>query len=531
MYGGGAFTLFNTLSSEDAVDENGDPITKEKAQEYYDRYFEAYAGVAEFIKNQKKFAHRHEQVFSLIGRKRRLPDINSNDYKIVGYQERLSVNSAIQGCLDENEHILTTKGYKSIKDLVPNSDELVTAYGTTKEFNNYSTGEKDVFRMTTNHGEVIATGDHRFAVYDKSEIIFIKLSELKKGDLILSKINSKEYIEDTLEFNEHELIGALIGDGSYATRNAIRLVGGADKYSYLELAKEFVESNIGYELSITKSTGSLGECYQFTTEQKDFREYLVSLGLTRVSKDLKIIPEQYLTESLEVKCSLLKGLFNTDGGWSKDNLTFTSKVYDIAYKTHLLLNSIGITNRFKTQSGIYRVFIERESYPLFKDLIGFRVKTKLDQLDSFMDLATLNRVPKNFAKDCFSIINDSKYYKDLTRDKKSHILRFKEGSASLDACKSYLEHVGSKEAEEMLNLIRDMKFTVIKSIEHLEKRPTMDIEVFTKDHSYIVGNLVCHNSGGDIMMLCQPKIDNDTRLQELGCSMRLQVHDRLICRG
>lgn len=97
MYGGGAFTLFNTLSNEDAVDENGDPITKEKAQEYYDRYFEAYAGVAEFIKNQKKFAHRHEQVFSLIGRKRRLPEINSNDYKIVGYQERLSVNSAIQG--------------------------------------------------------------------------------------------------------------------------------------------------------------------------------------------------------------------------------------------------------------------------------------------------------------------------------------------------------------------------------------------------------------------------------------------------
>jgi len=63
MYGGGAFTLYNTLSDQDAVDENGDPVTKEKAQEYYDRYFEAYAGVAEFIRNQKKFAHRHEKVF------------------------------------------------------------------------------------------------------------------------------------------------------------------------------------------------------------------------------------------------------------------------------------------------------------------------------------------------------------------------------------------------------------------------------------------------------------------------------------
>lgn len=97
MYGGGAFTLYNTLTEQDALDENGEPVSKEKAQEYYDKYFEAYSGVAEFIKNQKKFAHRNEVVYTLIGRKRRLPDINSRDPKMVGYQERLSVNSAIQG--------------------------------------------------------------------------------------------------------------------------------------------------------------------------------------------------------------------------------------------------------------------------------------------------------------------------------------------------------------------------------------------------------------------------------------------------
>lgn len=97
MYGGSAGTLFNTLDGEDAVDENGDPITKEKAQEYYDKYFEAYSGVADFIKNQKRFAHKHECVYSVLGRKRRLHDINSHSYKDVAYQERLSVNSAIQG--------------------------------------------------------------------------------------------------------------------------------------------------------------------------------------------------------------------------------------------------------------------------------------------------------------------------------------------------------------------------------------------------------------------------------------------------
>jgi DNA polymerase-1 len=97
MYGGSGVTLYNTLRDEEATDENGDPITKEKAQEYYDLYFEKYAGVAGFIKNQKKFAHKNECVYSLIGRKRRLPDINSSNFRMAGYQERLSVNSCIQG--------------------------------------------------------------------------------------------------------------------------------------------------------------------------------------------------------------------------------------------------------------------------------------------------------------------------------------------------------------------------------------------------------------------------------------------------
>lgn len=97
MYGGSAFTLYRTLAEEEAKDENGNLITKEKAQEYYDKYFEAYSGVAEFIKNQRKFAHKHEVVFTVIGRKRRLEGINSNDYKMMGYYERLAINAPIQG--------------------------------------------------------------------------------------------------------------------------------------------------------------------------------------------------------------------------------------------------------------------------------------------------------------------------------------------------------------------------------------------------------------------------------------------------
>lgn len=62
-----------------------------------DLYFNGFPGIAKFMKHQKKFAHRHEYVLTLLGRKRRLPDINGDDYKTVSYLERLSINACIQG--------------------------------------------------------------------------------------------------------------------------------------------------------------------------------------------------------------------------------------------------------------------------------------------------------------------------------------------------------------------------------------------------------------------------------------------------
>ena len=107
MYGGGAKLLYENLKNDhfsplDLGDKeylkqyhckNGEDV----AQAFIDKYFESYSGVASFIRQQKKFAHRHGYVNTILGRKRRLPDINSSNLKDSSYCERLSVNSAIQG--------------------------------------------------------------------------------------------------------------------------------------------------------------------------------------------------------------------------------------------------------------------------------------------------------------------------------------------------------------------------------------------------------------------------------------------------
>ena len=107
MYGGGAQLLYENLKgdhyspvdlgSKEYLEQYNCRSGKEVAQKYIDKYFDSYSGVAKFISGQKKFAHKYGYVRTVLGRKRRLPDINSRDMAKSSYCERLSVNSAIQG--------------------------------------------------------------------------------------------------------------------------------------------------------------------------------------------------------------------------------------------------------------------------------------------------------------------------------------------------------------------------------------------------------------------------------------------------
>lgn len=107
MYGGGAPTLYENLKEnrESPIDLGEQHYLDtykakdgvEVAQIYIDKYFKTYEGVAKFIRAQKRNGHKLGYVKTLIGRKRRLPDINSGDFKKVAYSERLAVNATIQG--------------------------------------------------------------------------------------------------------------------------------------------------------------------------------------------------------------------------------------------------------------------------------------------------------------------------------------------------------------------------------------------------------------------------------------------------
>lgn len=72
-------------------------VTTAQAQDFIDRYFDTYPGVRQYIERIKLQARREGQVQTLLGRRRLLPDINTDNPRLRSSQERIAVNTPIQG--------------------------------------------------------------------------------------------------------------------------------------------------------------------------------------------------------------------------------------------------------------------------------------------------------------------------------------------------------------------------------------------------------------------------------------------------
>jgi DNA polymerase-1 len=86
IYGQGAFGLADNLG-----------ISRSEAKEIIDNYKKQFSGIQKYMDASVNYAREHGYVKTLMGRKRWLKDINSNNFTVRGYAERNAINSPIQG--------------------------------------------------------------------------------------------------------------------------------------------------------------------------------------------------------------------------------------------------------------------------------------------------------------------------------------------------------------------------------------------------------------------------------------------------
>lgn len=72
-------------------------ITEEQSEELRNNFFKAYPTLLQWHEDCKNYARANGCTWSPIGRKRFLPDINSNNFRARGQAERQSINSGVQG--------------------------------------------------------------------------------------------------------------------------------------------------------------------------------------------------------------------------------------------------------------------------------------------------------------------------------------------------------------------------------------------------------------------------------------------------
>ncbi|WBV56146.1 DNA polymerase I [Chryseobacterium daecheongense] len=86
IYGQGAFAL---------AEQTG--LSRSEAKQMIEAYFETYPKLKEYMAEQVKKARELGYVETILGRKRYLKDINSNNFVVRGHAERNAVNAPVQG--------------------------------------------------------------------------------------------------------------------------------------------------------------------------------------------------------------------------------------------------------------------------------------------------------------------------------------------------------------------------------------------------------------------------------------------------
>jgi len=112
------------------LSQNAD-ISYARAKDFIDKYFEIYEGIKKYIEDTIKFAEKKSYVTTKFGRRRQIPEINSEIALIKKAAQRTAINTPIQGTAADIIKIAMNKVHKKYKDkkdikmLLQVHDELI----------------------------------------------------------------------------------------------------------------------------------------------------------------------------------------------------------------------------------------------------------------------------------------------------------------------------------------------------------------------------------------------------------------------
>lgn len=540
MYGGGAGGFAAQAK-----------IPFETAKKMILNFFKEYEGLNGWIKREWKASRARGYSKTMLGRRRPLEEFySSSDKGIQSKGDRCAINSAIQGCLQMREKILTSKGYISILDLYNLQGDTLHGLkvwtGTSWEtFDVLNRGECQLADIELSNGMVLHCDTrHEVLVVGKYGYEFRHFDKIDEDTEICVSIPTvKEFGEYPKEYhytsqahngknfsiNTPEqwnfiayLMGYVIGDGGIRTdsRHSVTLSFGVEKLQKYFQNIEVALENLGLCFSnLRKTKSAKGESYQVQINSKGLVDLLVELGYISAYARDKRVPEVIFGAPVSMRKSFIRGYFDTDGckkrrnryGYHTPNLELLREVQLVAW-------TLGLPSIVRdVRNGNYK--LEWQDLRRFEELMGLSPTLWLRRNVSNQML--LPDFLRNPVKAALQPVYDRKDTKDC-----AYFCKINTGkNVTMAGVLSIMGKYGCELPEEIYYHYKLKKKTVLDKVES-----TYTLSVHSDLHRFDSAGIISKNTGADIIKIALWRVyrwikDNGL---ENDVKILLPVHDEVL---
>jgi uracil-DNA glycosylase len=388
------------------------------------------------------------------------------DYEFVSRTQvplRLAFAITAHKCVSEDTLLsIPGRGLIKIKDLECEGQEINTIYKPTNIYVSglcenkevievYKGNIEDGIKFTTTFGyELITSNRHPLLVFNKDTYVFewkqspnITYNDyivLKKGTQVegsyyslnsiqftkphKKQINVPNYLNEDFGY----FLGVMLGDGSISDKTyRFDLLG--NDIDILEKCIDILDILFNIKVKLyTRNTNILTKRIFFHSKQ--LVELFKHIGYNFQKADKKEIPSCILTSPITVQKAVIRGLYDTDGGVSKNLINYTTTSYTMSRQVQQILLNIGIPasrNMMrdniteKNWKNVFRLNISGKSALTFIKEVGFYCKRKIDMSTSrFYEKDTLR---KNNKSQSFEIPNGDKLINNLRDEMRNGLKR------------------------------------------------------------------------------------------------------------
>jgi intein/homing endonuclease len=407
-------------------------------------------------------------------------------------------------CLDENEYVLSSNGFKKIKDIqvgemVRSREQLNLV--TDKRVNPLEDG----LEITLQSGDSFkAKIGHKTLVFRDFQFQFEEIQNIKEGDVVPVKLGTDQWgtrdiFKDFNFKNKTHLfywLGYVLGDG-YLNKDGVHYC--SENCEIQDTILKFTKAN-DFKMYARQRSANLS-FYEYSVFNRELVKSLESIGWDKSlkSKD-KIICDQILEAEKHNICAVIGGLFDADGyasfQSSNSKVGLKSTSLQMLRQVKMLLNNLGVESNLRLSGQhadvpYYDLVLANDvsSLKKFQDEIDFIVSHKKLNLQKIIDRSNLRNYQNKLVPKFGDLLKTEGSRKKLCG---------KNGQWGTDLSQNEFDnlHDLSDDAKDIIDSIKEEKvsFSVVKTIAPCQVK-SVDITV-ENEECYIGNGIVHHNSRG-----------------------------------